>query len=189
MAAAIVLCPVCLIVTGLALSRGAESEGKAVPSQPVPAASPDDPGRASEEAESPRQLFSGKVVTLLDALKRRKIEAAEEELKGQVVLETEAGELVPLIPDWRGRAFFQDERLRNRKVDLVAYRPAGTPYLKILMVYTFSDEGQRQYTDYWCDICSIPMYEIQRCECCQGPVRLRFQERELPAYLNRDSRD
>jgi hypothetical protein len=48
------------------------------------------------------------------------------------------------------------------------------------MVFTFDEAGVRQYTDYWCDICSIPMYEIQPCECCQGDIRLRFQPQDLP---------
>ena len=164
----------------------AEVEGK--PGAPMGdrAAAPaeaDAPG-SKDSAAVPKQLFSGKIVLLLDALKRRKIETAEDELKGQVVLETDAGELIPIVPDWRGRAFFQDERLRNRQVELVGYRPAGTPYLKVLMVFTLDEQGQRQYTDYWCDICSIPMYEIQPCECCQAPIRLRFQPRELPDYLD-----
>ncbi|MCA9115867.1 MAG: hypothetical protein KDA79_12345, partial [Planctomycetaceae bacterium] len=29
----------------------------------------------------------------------------------------------------------------------------------------------------------IPMYQIKPCDCCQAPVRLRFQERSLPEYL------
>ena len=51
------------------------------------------------------------------------------------------------------------------------------------MVFTFDQAGRRLYTDSWCDVCSIPMYEIKPCECCQGEIDLRFQERELPDYL------
>ena len=174
----------------LAAETRAPADPKANPdSSDTPQASgADRPAERPGVDEPTRQLFTGKVVPLLDALKNRKIETNSEELKGQVVLETAAGELIPIVPDWRGRAFFQDERLRNRKVDLVGYRPAGTPYLKVLMVFTFDEKDQRQYTDYWCDICSIPMYEIKDCECCQGPIRLRFQPQELPDYLGLDGR-
>jgi hypothetical protein len=136
-------------------------------------------------AAAPRQkhLFRGQVVLVADALKRAGIKAYSEELKDQVGLETADGELLPILPDWRGRAFFQDERLRNRKVELVGYRRQGLPYLQVLQVFTFDEEGKRQYTDYWCDICSIPMYEIKPCDCCQQDVRLRFQPQELPADL------
>jgi hypothetical protein len=130
-----------------------------------------------------KQLYTGKVVNLQDALERRGIQYAIE-FKNQVVLETSAGTLIPIVPDWRGRAFFQDKRLQNRKVDLVGNLKKGTPYLQVLMVFTYNKKGERQYTDYWCDICSIPMYEIKPCDCCQAPIRLRFQHKELPSYLS-----
>jgi hypothetical protein len=137
-----------------------------------------------ESAQEPtKELFTGKVVLATEGLKRKGLKAAEE-MQGQVVLETSDGELIPILADWRGRAFFQDERLRDRRVELVGYRRKGIPYLQVLMVFTFNDAGDREYTDYWCDVCSIPMYEIKACECCQGEIRLRFQKQDLPGYLN-----
>ncbi len=146
---------------------------------PQPKAAPQSPPR--------KQLFSGKVIFLRESLRRRGITAFSEFDK-QVVLETSAGELIPIVPNWRGRAFYQDEKLRHRKVDLVGSRRQGVPYLQVLMVFTFDNKGLRQYTDYWCDICSIPMYEIKPCDCCQGSTRLRFQTRGLPAYLTSHQR-
>ena len=141
-------------------------------------------GNAPEPASTPeKQVFSGKVVRLNEALSRRGVKHYDEEHAGQVVLETDGGELIPILSDWRGRAFYQDERLRDRKIDLVGYRREGLPYLLVLMVFTFDEDGTRQYTDYWCDICAIPMYEIKPCECCQGETRLRFQTQDLPDYL------
>lgn len=141
---------------------------------------------ATSDSQPERELFRGKVVLLADALKRRDIRAAEE-MKGHVVLETDAGDLIPILADWRGRAFYQDKRLRDRKVELVGFRREGLPYLQILMVFTFDEDDRRQYTDYWCDVCSIPMYEIKPCECCQEEIRLRFQERDLPDYLRTEA--
>ena len=126
-----------------------------------------------------KKLFKGKVVKVSESLKRRGVKAYPEELKNQVALETD-DELIPILPDWRGRAFYQDERLRERTVELVGFRRAGLPYLNVLAVYTFDDQGRRQYTDYWCDICSIPMYEIKPCDCCQQEIRLRSEPQELP---------
>lgn len=149
--------------------------------------SADDSSKSSSAAESKtthkRELVTGQVVFLEEALKRRGLRVAEE-MAEQAVLETPEGDVIPILADWRGRAFFQDERLRGRKVELVAYRREHLPYLQVLMVFTFSDEGERQYTDYWCDVCSIPMYEIKPCECCQGDIRLRFQLQDLPDYLD-----
>lgn len=135
---------------------------------------------ALPKVQPKKVLLTGKVVLLRAALSRRGIKSFDEQ-KDQVVLETPQGELVPLISDWRGRSFFQDKNLRDRKVELVGFRRPGIPYLQVLMVYTFDKQGTRQLTDYWCDICAIPMYEIKPCDCCQGTIRLRFRPRDLPA--------
>lgn len=175
-----------LFVTICQLTEAVIGEDSPAPSTPKPVAAEtpktETDGDDVDDVKVPRELFSGKVIELSQALKKRGIPHTEE-MQGQVVLETDAGELIPIVSDWRGRAFFQDERLRNRRVDLVGRRLPGVPYLQILMVFTFDKEGQRNYTDYWCDICSIPMYEIKDCECCQGPIRLRFQPQELPGYV------
>lgn len=142
----------------------------------------EEPRAEPTEAEPPKRLYTGRVVLLEEVLNERKIPSHEETGK-HVVLETPDGTLIPILADWRGRAFYQDERLRNRKVELIGYHRKGLPYLSVLAVYTFDEAGKRMYTDYWCDICSIPMYQIQLCECCQGDVRLRFQEQELPDYI------
>ena len=134
----------------------------------------DNPDAALTPAPT-KKLFAGRVVNVFESLKRRGIKAYPEELKDQIALETADGELIPILPDWRGRAFFQDERLRHRKVEVIGFRRDGLPYLNVMEIYTFDEKGQRQYTDYWCDICSIPMYEIKPCDCCQQEIRLRFQ--------------
>ena len=135
-----------------------------------------------ETKETKKELLSGKVVLLQEALKRRGVKAFDE-VKAQAVLETDAGELIPIVPDWRGRAFFQDERLRDRRVDLVATRQKAAPYLQVLMIFVFDEKGTRHYMDYWCDVCSIPMYEIKPCDCCQADIRLRLQRQELPTFV------
>ncbi len=161
----------------------APPDGKSTKPASGAAATPS--GSATQEAEgsspaaAPRQLFSGKVVLLTDALKRRGVKAFPE-MKDQVVLETETGELIPIVSDWRGRALFQDDRLQNRKVELIGRRQPGVPYLQVLMIFLFDEKGERQYMDYWCDICAIPMYEIKPCDCCQADIRLRFQPKDLP---------
>lgn len=174
-------------IAGLSLLFAAG--GQSPSSRPTPekkAASPEAPASAPperDEAPSVKRLLSGKVTLLVTALKERKIATYEKEIQGQVVLVTRSGELVPILPDWRGRAFYQDERLRDRPVDLVVNHRPGIPWVQVLSIYTFDEAGVRQITDYWCDICAIPMYEIKDCECCQGPIRLRVRPQELPADL------
>ena len=145
---------------------------------------PTEPSQADRPLKLQKQLFKGKVVLISEALKQRGVKFHADELKNQVALETEKNELIPILPDWRGRAFYQDDRLRNREVELIGFRREGVPYLNVLSIYTFSEKGARQYTDYWCDICSIPMYEIKPCDCCQQDIRLRFQLQDLPPNLD-----
>ena len=165
-----------LVVFAVGLARTADSGPPAPDQAPISAATDD-------KAASPApQLFRGRVVFLKDALAKRDIETAEETAE-HVVLESESGELIPILADWRGRAFYQDQLLRDRKVELIGFRHHGVPYLNVIAVYTFDENDRRMYTDYWCEICSIPMYEIQACECCQGPIELRFQPRDLPDYI------
>lgn len=137
---------------------------------------------SSKKPELKKELFAGEVVLLQDALKKRDIKVADE-MKLQAVLETKSSELIPIAADWRGRAFFQDSKLRERPVEIVGYRQPGNPYLQALVVYFFNKKGEREEFDYWCDICAIPMYEIKDCECCQGPSRHRYRPSTLPDYL------
>lgn len=171
------LCKLLVLVCFAAVLMRTADSGPPAPDEAPASAATDD------QAASPSpQLFRGQVVYLKDALAKRDIETAEETAE-HVILETDSGELIPILADWRGRAFYQDKLLRNRKVELIGFRHAGVPYLNVIAVYTFDDNDQRMYTDYWCEICSIPMYEIQACECCQGPIELRFQPKGLPDYI------
>ena len=138
---------------------------------------------AAKAPEPKRELFHGTVLLAQDALKKRGIKVAEE-MKDQAVLETPDGELIPIAADWRGRAFFQDKRMRSRKTELVGYRRPGIPYLQVLVVFFINEKGRREEMDYWCDVCSIPMYEIKDCECCQGPIRFRLRPGKLPSYID-----
>jgi hypothetical protein len=158
-------------------AKGARDSKKREPAAPAK-----EGGSGDDQSDEPlvKAIVSGKVLPLGEALKQRGIKSYAEEVKGQVVLVTRSGELIPIVPDWRGRAFYQDERLRNRPVDLVVNRRAGVPWVQVISIYTFDEKGVRNITDYWCDICAIPMYEIKDCECCQGPTRLRFRPQDLP---------
>lgn len=134
---------------------------------------------ASQEVVE-KVLYAGEVVLLPEAFRRRGVKSYAEEIAQTAVLYTTDGEIVPLVPDWRGRAFFQDERLRDRPVELVVNRRPGVPWVSVLSIYLQDEKGKRAVVDYWCDVCSIPMYEIKDCECCQGPIRLRFRNLPLP---------
>jgi hypothetical protein len=119
------------------------------------------------------ESLTGKVVWLADALKDRYgINSDDDVAHAVVALQTAGGELHPILKDARGRAFHTDERLRGIDVELLVRRYCGSPMVQIVRVYTLKPDGKYDL-DYWCDVCSIAMYELKPCECCQGTTRLR----------------
>ena len=134
------------------------------------AAEPDD----AHTTESLR----GRVVWLSDALERHYGVRTTEDAKERVlVLETEEGELIPLIEDRRGRSFRSDQRLRDRDVELLVQRYRGAPLVQVIRVYAVKPDG-KYVLDYWCDICAISMIELGPCDCCQGTIELRERKVE-----------
>lgn len=119
------------------------------------------------------ESLRGRVVWMAEALKDRfGIATDDDAVEALVALEEPQGRLHPIVKDQRGRCFYTDERLRGIDVELLARRYADSPMLQVVRVYTLKS-GDKYELDYWCDICSIPMYELKPCECCQGPTRLR----------------
>ena len=129
-----------------------------------------------EDGRYRTERIRGKVVWLAEAIKRlHGVNADPDVAETMVALETEDGQLIPLLKDARGRGFLMDKRLRDRPMELLVRRYEGLPVVQVITVYTLHD-GKKFELDYWCDICAIPMYELKECECCQGPSRLRERE-------------
>lgn len=168
-----------LAIVALAIAGLLFASTTIVAEPPADAASSDS-GNSDAKAAEPRYdtlSLRGKVVWLGEALKRRfGIELDPDDLHTSCALET-ADELLPLAKDARGRGFWLDERLRDCEVELLVRRYAGSPVLKVIRVYAIKPDGKYEL-DYWCSVCSIPMYELKACECCQGPTELRLRPAE-----------
>jgi hypothetical protein len=134
--------------------------------------------RAAEAAppapEFQLETLRGKVVFLAEVFQQRSGVASVPEAQDRVLaIETKRGELIPFLEDPRGRAFRSDARLRKMEIELLVRRYRATPVRQIIRVYEVAEGGGRYEIDYWCDVCSIVMYELKDCECCQGPIELR----------------
>jgi len=126
------------------------------------------------------QALRGRVVWMADALRRRfGVDTDADAARAVAALETAAGELHPIVKDFRGRAFHTDPRLHEMELELVVRRFKGSPMLQVIGVYSLKADGKYE-VDYWCEICAIPMYEPKLCECCQEPNELR-ERRVLPS--------
>lgn len=128
---------------------------------------------AEGDRRSTTESLRGKVVWLAEALERRfDLKTDDDASHAVAALENADGQLSPLLKDARGRAFYIDDRLRGIEVELSVRRYRGSPMVQVVGVYTIKPDGKYEL-DYWCDVCSITMYELKPCECCQGPIRLR----------------
>ena len=124
------------------------------------------------------QSLRGRVVWLSAALaKRYQIKEVPEAAERVLALEEPNGKLHPLVEDVHGRAFRRDPRLREMNVELLVRKYADSPFVQVIQLFEIRPDGKYEL-DYWCDICSIAMYELKDCECCQGVTELR--RRKLP---------
>jgi hypothetical protein len=62
-------------------------------------------------------------------------------------------------------------------VELLVRHYRGSPVVQVIRVFEVSKEGKLEI-DYWCEVCSIAMFEQKDCECCQEPNVLRRRKVE-----------
>jgi hypothetical protein len=136
-------------------------------------------GRAEDKtADFTTETIRGKVVFLVEAMQEATGVAGVPDARERVLsLQEKDGKLVPLLEDVRARAFRRDERLREMEVELVVRRYAISPLVQVIRVFEIAADGKYEI-DYWCEICSIAMFEKKDCECCQGEVALRRRKVE-----------
>ena len=133
-------------------------------------------GTSQDKPPAPKfttESLRGRVVFLAEALEKKYgVKSVPEAKEAAIALQDEAGKLHPLVEDTRGRAFRADKRLREINVELLVRRYPDSPSAQIVRVYEVAKDGRFEI-DYWCEVCSIAMYELKQCECCQGPIELR----------------
>lgn len=116
----------------------------------------------------------GEVVRLVEALGPFGVPEQQGPIDGQVVLRRDGGAIVPLLYNVGSRAFFEDDRLRNRPAELVARTMEGLPYLQVVSARVEDESGDLRTPEYYCDICTISVRYDQPCPCCQSPMELRY---------------
>jgi hypothetical protein len=135
--------------------------------------------RALAQEKPKVEQYRGKVVSLAEALKKQGIEIDVDARQHWLALETEAGQLHPLVKDQGSRMFFNDPRLLNRTMNLRGRLIGATGLLQVLHVQSVK-ESRLHDVYYWCDVCAIRRSSLEKsgiCECCGGPMELR----EVPA--------
>ena len=119
------------------------------------------------------ESLRGQVVWLADALERRfGVKTIPEAKEHILALEAKEGHIFPIVEDLRGHSFRTDERLKTMQVELLVRRYRGSQLIQVVRIYEIKDDA-KNLIDYWCDVCSIVMFETGPCECCQDHNRLR----------------
>ncbi|WP_169977174.1 hypothetical protein [Tautonia rosea] len=134
------------------------------------------PAVASDDASEARtETFTGSVLRLTEAIEPLGVTSPQGPIADQVVLRNAEGTIWPLLYNVGSRAFFEDDRLRDRPAELVARRIEGLPYLQVLSAKIADEQGVLRTPEYYCDICTISVRFDQPCPCCQAPMELRFK--------------
>ncbi len=133
---------------------------------------------AGQTPDPPTDLetLNGSVVFLTEALKPTGLVVDAEPIAKQVVLKLkdQDGTLIPLLSDDASRAFFLDEHLRRRAVEIKGRRHPGLPYLQVLS-FRVEEGGRLRTPEYFCEVCTISVRYPQTCPCCQGEMTLRMR--------------
>jgi hypothetical protein len=114
--------------------------------------------------------LSGTVVALTEALKSTRMTADA----GQVVRRGRDGTIIPLLSDEASRALFQDQRLRNRPIEIRARRYPEIPFLRVLS-FKVEERGRWRTPESYRGIRAISLRGPQLCPYCQGPIVLRMK--------------
>lgn len=129
----------------------------------------------SLSADDPQtETLSGQVKKLSQVLQDRQITVDPTLLDDQVVVESSDGTITPILPNAASKAFYLDERLRNRPAELTAWHHQGLPFLEIVS-FRVEKDGKMRTPEYFCEVCTISVRYPQKCPCCQGPMELRYQ--------------
>jgi hypothetical protein len=130
---------------------------------------------SSGTPKTEKVIARGRVMTLPSALHKLGVQIrvdASDVMSGQVVLVGDDKSIVPLISDEASRAFFLDEHLRDRPVEINGTRFTGVPYLQVT-TFRIEWDGRLETPEYFCTVCSIIVGFPQICPCCQGSMELR----------------
>jgi hypothetical protein len=167
---------ICLVVCGVAGCEvpAAKTEGSSTILFQAAGSEADSNAKPREDGREYRtESIPGRVVWMAEALARRYgVTSVPEAQERILAIETVDGNVLPIVEDLRGRSFRADERLRAMDVELLVRRYDAVPMIQILKIHEIKD-GKKYVIDYWCDICSIVMFETGPCACCQDDNRLR----------------
>jgi hypothetical protein len=144
---------------------------QAVSAQESPTAAPAHQNRADDGQPV---VLRGRVVCFTEEFaKLHDIKPECEETRIIRGFKTSAGQLYSILPTDPAAAIYDDQRFRERELQITARLFAATTWLEVIRIQSVH-AGRLYDIYYFCDVCNIRTHKPGPCECCQDPVV--FQE-------------
>lgn len=121
----------------------------------------------SQSAPFKPAVLRGRIVNLADVLQAQ---AKLEPERGTIYcLKAADGKLHPILPTETAAAIYEDERFRQRELQITARVFPDLPYLEVIKLQSVK-WGRVFDLYYFCNVCNITTHKPGPCECCQDPV-------------------
>ncbi len=126
------------------------------------------------QAQEPEQQFKpvvlrGRVVNLADAMQTKYQATLDPQRAVIYCLKTAEGKFFPFLPTDLSAAIYDDERFRQRELQITARTFAEFPFIEIIKLQSVK-WGRVFDLYYFCEVCNIKIHKPGPCECCQDPV-------------------
>lgn len=125
----------------------------------------------AQEAEPPFKpvVLRGRVVNLADAMQAKYQTTIDPQRAVIYCLKTADGKYHPFLPTDLSAAIYDDERFRQRELQVTARTFADFPFIEIIKLQSVK-WGRVFDLYYFCEVCNIVTHKPGPCECCQDPV-------------------
>ena len=127
---------------------------------------------AQEQAEPFKPVvLRGRIVNLAEIMQAQ---AKLEPERGTIYcLKTTAGKLFPILPTDLAAAIYEDERFRQRELQITGRTFVEVPFLEVIKLQSIK-WGRVFDMTFYCRVCEIRTHKGGPCPCCQDP--LEFSE-------------
>ncbi|HEX4947815.1 MAG TPA: hypothetical protein VFZ34_14180 [Blastocatellia bacterium] len=122
----------------------------------------------SEAAIKP-VVLRGRVVNLADVMQQKYQATLVPERAVLYCLKTAEGKFYTFLPTDLAAAIYDDERFRQRELQVTARTFADFPFIEIIKLQSVK-WGRVFDLYYFCNVCNIKIHKPGPCECCQDPV-------------------
>ncbi len=114
-------------------------------------------------------VLRGRVVNLADVMQQKYQATLEPQRAVIYCLKTTDNKFYPFLPTDLAAAIYDDERFRQRELQVTARTFPDFPFIEIIKLQSVK-WGRVFDLYYFCNVCNIVTHKPGPCECCQDPV-------------------